>query len=166
MVGMKGVAARLSGAWCPSFSPSSVPPSQRHDEFAEEVRQRLKERAGLECRREEQTKMHSLSGRIDLVCGDGSQEYIIEVKSYPLSRATLSDYAQLWLYCSSRSSTTPSLRCLLAYRGTTSQDGDIVFVEIPPEKLQNEHEAKATLTQKKKPGLECFKCVHAESCPY
>ena len=169
MVGMKGIAVKLSGAQCPEFSPSFVPPSQLHDKITEKLIQQL-ERAGLKCDREIptklQTKTQQLSGRIDLVCGNGSQKYIIEVKSYPLSRATLSDYVQLWLYCSSLSSTTPSLRCLLAYRGMTSRDDNIVFVEIPSKKPQNEHEVKAALTQKKKPGLECFKCTHIDSCPH
>jgi len=83
------------------------------------------------------------SGYADIVCKGGNVEYVIEVKSYPLSQATLGDYMQLQLYC-----TNPSRRsnakceCSLALRGFTRRRSiEVVFIKVPAEvKLSEERE--------------------------
>jgi len=168
MVGIKEVASKeLSGVLCPNFSLQEAGPSQRHEDFVKNVVQWL-ERGGFRCERGVRVESSPYSGYVDIVCEGENVEYVIEVKSYPLSQATLSDYMQLQLYCTKLSRQSNAKReCLLAYRGfTRHRSNEVVFIKVPAEvKLSEEREGGGP-AGKHKPGFECFSCAKSKSCLY
>ncbi|MEM1597854.1 MAG: DEAD/DEAH box helicase [Pyrobaculum sp.] len=105
------------------------------------------------------------SGFADLRCSRGDEVLIVEVKSYPLSSATLADLLQLAMYCA-----VEGTDCMLAYRGLFRGDSHTVYIrfkrDVADEIIRAIESSAGERQGLKKPGLECFWCEYKESCEF
>ncbi|MHA1609420.1 MAG: DEAD/DEAH box helicase [Candidatus Njordarchaeales archaeon] len=101
--GAKEISKLITLRHCPKFKVANQYYkkiryySQIHERIEENIK-RMLERQGFECEKEKTLAERNIIGRIDLLCRRGNEYYIIDVKSYPIRKASLQDLYQVLTY--------------------------------------------------------------------
>jgi len=135
--------------------------SEKHDKLVKFVRKLFEDlRKGIKCEEEYELSLDSLKGRADIVCSDGKEVHIIEVKSTQVHRARMQDALQLMLYVYmySKTQNTPlsSINAYLAYSYRESPYASAYIIRISDE-------AKKTLINVVSRLVESYSSIRSES---
>ena len=187
LLGAKETAGKiLSGAYCPHFTQSgktqpSSGAARRHDEFARDVCNRLKQVIPGRCEEDKEIKDKMERAVPDCVLNCGDVYYFVEVKSYPFAelddkrfctegykRPYLRDLEQALEYAR-RWGGQGKKRVILVYRGLPFEgmrEKPIVFEVDVDQELSSElaYGPYDFRHARFKPGPECLACEQKE-CP-
>jgi len=121
MVGIKQIAWSMLGDSCPYYTKDDERKwkmrNKRHERVKNEVVRLLEMlvKAKLSCIEEcglsKQTKYGVIRGKIDLLCWEDHEVFVVEVKSSDISRASSHDSLQLRLYVSLLMDKNASFEC-------------------------------------------------------
>ena len=197
MVGVKKLSWRALGDYCPHYRRDEAAKWARRDERHERLKRatidRLKREhdPGTECVEECYLSKDGEEGRLDILCWDRDNAYVVEVKSSPAWRASAHDAAQLLVYASLLKSQDTEFGCddaakavieevragrrplrpVLAYRGSSLDDPFIIYLEgsylgwLDLEELKAlYHGVMASARDSYVLGPWCFTCAN-EDCP-
>jgi len=94
--------------------------SEKHEKLVKFVRKWFEDlRKGIECVEEYELSLGGLRGRADVVCWDGKEVHIVEVKSTQVHRARMQDALQLmlyvYMYSKTKNTSLSSINAYLAY---------------------------------------------------
>ena len=195
MVGVKKLAWGSLGDHCPYYKKDEefkwARRNERHEKLKSAVVVEMTAKYGPELRCVEECTLRGESiGRVDLICWNKGEVFLIEVKSSPVWRASSHDSAQLQIYakimlmndsvieCEDDVKTVidevrsgkRQLRLLLAYRGDRPEEPKIIDLHydigsLDIEELLSTYEGiMRSIKNSYVVGPWCFTCAN-ETCP-